>query len=395
MRQTRNLRAQGAEIFSNRLIYAAVSTLQIVLLSLAVLALLLALVFGLFRFRQRDAAAPPNPPVSQGSRSTQAPHTKSLPAVPSAQKEPVEEANARHEVMHRMHVLALETGMPQTSSSEELHEQLASGIRWALTRITEQPNYAPRRPLLLPRLVAAMNDDDTSRRELAQIITADPSLAGTLLKLANSPFYRIANEPIESLDRAIAVLGMEGMRSLVAAALMQPVFRVEGGGFPQFGDVVWQHTLSAATAAQAHATMIEHADPFAAQLLALMMGMAAIVVFRLTIDQYEQRQLLPLPRLVMTLLATQTAPVARQVATSWQLTERMDVALADQTAPQGVGISALGRSLLVGRFIGALDVLHQRRILDDDAVYGALRTGGDSLEAYERIWTRVHERNRR
>ncbi len=403
MRQTLNLHARGAAIFSNKLIYVAVSTLQILLLLVAVLALLLALVFGLFRFRQRKAPAPPNPSVSQASPTAHATHstvaahaarTTSSPAVPSAQHEAVEEATARHEVMHRMHVLALETGMPQTSSSEELHEQLASGIRWALTRITEQPNYAPRRPLLLPKLVAAMNDDDTSRRELAHIITADPSLAGTLLKLANSPFYRIANEPIESLDRAIAVLGMDGMRSLVAAALMQPVFRIEGGGFAQFGEVVWQHTLSAATAAQAHATMIEHADPFAAQLLALMMGMASIVVFRLTIDQYEQRKLLPLPRLVMTLLETQTAPVARQVATSWQLTERMDVALADQTAPHGVGISALGRSLLVGRFIAALDVLHERRILDDDAVYAALRTSGDSLEAYERIWTRVHERKR-
>jgi HD-like signal output (HDOD) protein len=372
-----------------------VTTLQIVLLSLAVMALFLALVFGLFRFRQREAPAAPKPQVPRASPTAQVPRTTSLPAVPSAQPEPVEEANTRHEVMHRMHVLALETGMPQTSSSEELHEQLASGIRWALTRITEQANYAPRRPLLLPKLVAAMNDDDTSRRELAHIITADPSLAGTLLKLANSPFYRIANEPIESLDRAIAVLGMDGMRSLVAAALMQPVFRIEGGGFPQFGDVVWQHTLSAATAAQAHATMIERADPFAAQLLALMMGMAAIVVFRLTIDQYEQRKLMPLPRLVMTLLETQTAPVARQVATSWQLTERMDVALADQTAPQGGGISALGRSLLVGRFIGALDVLHKRQILDDDAVHAALRTSGDSLEAYERIWTRVHDRKDR
>ncbi|HEX4375720.1 MAG TPA: HDOD domain-containing protein [Steroidobacteraceae bacterium] len=370
------------------------TTLQIFLLLLAVLALLLALIFGLFRVRRRQAPAPTTSPASQVGSTTQAPRTMSSPAVPSAHPEAVEEAAARHEVMHRMHVLALETGMPQTSSNEDLHEQLASAIRWALTRITEQANYAPRRPLLLPKLVAAMNDDDTSRRELAHIITSDPSLAGTLLKLANSPFYRVANEPIESLDRAIAVLGMEGMRSLVAAALMQPVFRIEGGGFPQFGDVLWQHTLSSATAAQAHATMIEHADPFAAQLLALMMGMAAIVVFRLTIDQYEQRHLSPLPRVVMTLLTTQTAPVARQVAASWQLTERMEVALADQTAPQGVGISALGRSLLVGRFIGALDVLHQRRILDDAAVYAALRTSGDSAEAYERIWMRRNERNR-
>ena len=90
----------------------------------------------------------------------------------------------------------------------------------------------------LPKLLQAINDETASRGALSQIIAGDPALAGNLLRLANSPFYRHSPEPIESLDRAVAMLGIEGLRSMIAAALMQPVFRISGGGFAQFGDEI-------------------------------------------------------------------------------------------------------------------------------------------------------------
>jgi HD-like signal output (HDOD) protein len=360
-----------------------VSQLQIVFLVLAVLALILALAFGVFRSAARPPAAKPSPPPPE-----EEPRKSATAAMPAAQIEPTDELSARFEAMHRLQTLALSSDMPQIASDIALHDEIASKVRWTLASITEKPNYAPRRPMLLPKLVQAMNNDDVSRRELARIIATDPSLAGSLFKLANSPFYRMTPTPIESLDRAVALLGMEGMRSLVSAALMQPVFKVEGSGFLQFGEVTWQHTLCSATAAEAHATMLESSDPFAAQLLALMMGMATIVVFRVTLDEYLSRNMVPLASIVATLLHSQAAPVARQVAASWQLSERIDQALADQTALQGARMSSLGRSLQFGLFMGALAVLFERRVIDDDAVTGALKSGGNLAPAYEKIWAR-------
>ena len=92
--------------------------------------------------------------------------------------------------------------------------------------------------------------------------------------------------------------------------------------------------------------------------------------------------------MLITLIDTQSSPVARQVAGSWQLSERIDAALADQGAPQGAKMTALGRSLQFGRFLGALAVLHERRVIDDAAVSAALSTGGSLASAYERIWAK-------
>ena len=173
--------------------------------------------------------------------------------------------------------------------ADPAHAEIAAATRAALPAAVTEPRYTPRRPLLLPQLLRAVNDNDVSRRELAALIVRDPSLTGNLLKLANAPFYRISSAPVENIDRAIALIGTEGIRSLIATAVMQPVFRVAGGEFARFPEVTWEHTFRSGTAAAAHAAIVEHSDPFAAQLLTLLSGLASIIVFRVALDQYAAR----------------------------------------------------------------------------------------------------------
>jgi HD-like signal output (HDOD) protein len=381
------IRAEFFSIWSN---LSPVSPVQIVFLLLAVVALMLALVFGLFRLKRAPA------PATESSAAAAPPSIDTLPTRPPAAAvtpdEPVAELAARQDAMRRLRLLALSSELPPISADSAL-EDIAAKIRWTLATITDKPNYAPRRPMLLPKLVAAMNDDDVSRRELTGIIATDPALVGALLKLVNSPYYRTTAAPIESLDRAVALLGIEGMRALVAAALMQPVFQLDRSGFPLFGEITWAHTLSSAGAAESHAVMLESSDPFAAQLLALVAGLASIVIFRVAIDEYQSRQVQPDPRTLAALLDSQTAIVARQICGSWQLSERMDAAFADQTElPEGK-ITSLGRSLQFGHFLGALAVLHDHQQLDETEVEAALQTGDELAQSYQRIWNRRRTQN--
>jgi HD-like signal output (HDOD) protein len=363
-----------------------VSPLQFGCLILAVLALIVALGLSRSRFRRnptQPSSVPVPTPVSHAPLEPAG--TASATATPD---ESIEESSTRHEAMRRLQALALTSELPSAPADSAAHEELASKVRWSLATLADKPNYAPRRPLLLPKLVAAMNDDDVSRRELTRIIASDPALVGALLRLVNGSFYRTSPEPVESLDRAVALLGIDGMRALVAAALLQPVFQLDGGGFPRFGEITWAHTLSSAAAAESHAIMLESADPFAAQLLALLAGLATIVVFRIALDEYRSRKLAPDARTLNILLDSQTAPVARQICASWQLSPRMDAALADQNESRVGRLSALGRSLQFGRFLGALAVLHRQQLMGDAAVAAALQTGGQLSKAYERIWAR-------
>lgn len=291
-------------------------------------------------------------------------------------------------VLHKLNELAFSRSL---TTSVAGHEDISGAVTKALETAANEPRYAPRRPMLLPELMRAVSDADTSRRELAQMISKDPSLVGSLLKLANSPFYRMSSQAIESVDRAVAVIGTEGIRSLIAAALVQPVFKVSGGDFSQFPEVIWDHTFLAANAAETYAAVIVNSDPFAAQLLALVNGLGAIVVFRVALDQYAARpHLRPDAATIVSLLDAHTSRVARAVAASWKLSERILTALEEQTPEKAVNDpTPLGRALKFGRFIAALAVLNTRGLIDDGAAKRSLEASGATGAHFERIWERI------
>jgi HD-like signal output (HDOD) protein len=236
-----------------------------------------------------------------------------------------------------------------------------------------------------------VNDEDVSRRELVTIISKDPSLVGNLLKMANSPFYRVSAQAVESIDRAVVILGNDGIRSLIAAALAQPIFQIRGGDFPKFPEIAWEHTFRTASATVTHTAIVEKSDPFAAQLLGLVAGMAGIVVFRVALDQYDMRpELRPHAGVIASLLDTQSAAVAKRIASSWGLSDRISAALDDQTfAVAADKRTALGRSLNFGRLASALAVLHTFKALDDVTAQVSLPIAGLPATELSRLWTRL------
>src|SRR6185437_10276194 len=271
------------------------------------------------------------------------------------------------------------------------HDEIISKTDAVLETVATEDRYAPRRPSLLPQLLRAVNDEDVSRRELVAIISKDPSLVGNLLKMANSSFYRVSSQAVESIDRAVVILGNDGIRSLIAAALAQPIFQIRGGDFPKFPEIAWQHTFRTASATVTHTAIVEKSDPFAAQLLGLVAGMAGIVVFRVALDQYDARpKLRPHPGVMANLLDLQSVAVAKRISVSWGLSDRIMAALDDQTTAVAADRqTAMGRSLSFGRLASALAVLYTNKALDDVTAQISMPIGGMPATELQRLWTRL------
>jgi len=321
-------------------------------------------------------------PVSKGAQATEA----AAPAPPIQEVVPL----SSEAVFAKMHQLSLgaaasgETWPPP-------HAEVISATADALQESATEDRYTPRRPSLLPQLLRAVNDEEVSRRELVSIISKDPSLVGNLLKMANSPFYRVSTQSVESIDRAVVILGNDGIRSLIAAALAQPIFQIRGGDFPRFPEIAWEHTFRTASATVTHTAIVEKSDPFAAQLLGLVAGMAGIVVFRVALDQYDMRpELRPHAGAIASLLDTQSVLVGKRIASSWGLSDRIAAALDDQTfAVAADKRTALGRSLNFGRLASALAVLHTFQALDDVTAQISLPVAGMPATELTRLWNRL------
>lgn len=316
---------------------------------------------------------------------------------PDLPEPPVLEA-AQVEILDRTEIFrrlrGLELGVADLGTPTPEQERMLASAVAAIGDAATQRRYAPRRPNLLPQLMRAINDEDTSRRELAAIIARDPSLVGSLLKMANSAYYRTL-QPVETIERAIVILGSDGLRSLLAAAVLQPIFQVTNAeGFPRFPELVWEHAMRSAHAAIPHAALVERADGFAAELLGLISGLAEIVLFRAAMDYWASfskgrpGMSRPDPLVMASLLDTQSAALAWRIGAEWELSELMLAALEEQVV-SSEPTTPLGRSLRFGRCAGALAVLHTNLAIDDESLRLSLPPSGLSPPHLKLMWTRL------
>lgn len=243
--------------------------------------------------------------------------------------------------MLRLAGLEAATSVPQDESPA-----VVAATRHALKRFAEDPQRLPRRPQLLPQLLSTLNDEEASQRDIAGIIARDPALAANLLKLANSTLYRSSAMPVESLDRAVAMVGVDGLRHLVSVALMQPVMRVEGGAFGCLPDLIWEHTQRTTLLAAQAVRAGGREDVFAAQLLALLHGLGAIVVVQVLRDTCVQAGAgVPDHGSVSRLLRRWSPRLGRAVAREWALSERVMNALGEQEIDDVAALGTLARAL--------------------------------------------------
>jgi len=103
------------------------------------------------------------------------------------------------------------------SSYEEVLEELYQRLT------SNKMEELPRQPMSLPMLMRALSDESTDRQRLTEIILGDPSLTDQLLQIANSPYFRTSDHAIESVDQAVFVLGVDGIRNVISAAVMRPM----------------------------------------------------------------------------------------------------------------------------------------------------------------------------
>ncbi|MEZ5458573.1 MAG: HDOD domain-containing protein [Steroidobacteraceae bacterium] len=358
------------------------------------LAIIVAIVW-LVRRVLRGRSAPP--PVVD---ATPAPAALPAPATSQAASRirfgPLAESSdgARSATQSRSALHSLLLGVPEVDPEVPVaHARFINDVLAALEDASNEPKYMPRRPLLIPELMRLVADPDASRRQMSALVARDPALAADVLRMANSALYRSGPGAVESIDRAVAVLGTDGMRSAIAAALLQPVFRTPAGAFARFPALIWDHAFISGVAAESCAALLENEDPFAAQLLALLTGLGHIVVFRATTEHYAaQTELAPDASAVARLLDLQGAAIARRIAAEWDVSDRMLMALSDQlAATRGMSdqLSPLGRAVLLGGRIGTLVLLHREGRLDAEAARSAAVVQGAPRAFIDRLWPRL------
>jgi len=289
-----------------------------------------------------------------------------------------------------LHALALVPRSGDPADAAVGHSvELRDAVTASLLARDWSAKHLPRRPQLLPQLIQTVNDSDASARAMASIIGQDPVLTGNLLRIANSPVYRVQAKPVETLQRAVTLVGIDGIRQIISAVLVQPVMQLQCDAFPQFSAVIWEHALLASRVAADHARTVTHEDGFAAQWLGLTQGLGAALVMRHLLDACAQQQVAAPPRvLAADLLDSWTLPVASRIAAAWELPKAVHDALIRQSG------SGLAASLRFARAVAAASLLCRHGQIGQVQALAWLEQLDDTPpHALQWIWRRVHGRS--
>jgi putative nucleotidyltransferase with HDIG domain len=123
-----------------------------------------------------------------------------------------------------------------------LAEDVSSEIFRKLDSLPTLPNVAS----ALMRMGA---QDNVQVEEVAQLIETDPSAAARLLKIVNSA-YRGLQAKVSSINRAVVMLGVNGVRNVLLSMQAMDVFGKVSGDKQSALLELWKHCLAVASAAE-------------------------------------------------------------------------------------------------------------------------------------------------
>jgi HD-like signal output (HDOD) protein len=128
--------------------------------------------------------------------------------------------------------------MPDTLRDGDLAEEIRADI--AANRI-----QLPTLPEVALKVRDAVESDNSNAAEIAALIGNDAALSARLLQVANSPLYRGRIE-IDSIQQAVARLGLKLVRSLVVSLAMKQIFQATSDALDDRFRQIWDDSLQVA-----------------------------------------------------------------------------------------------------------------------------------------------------
>lgn len=148
-------------------------------------------------------------------------------------------------------------------------------------------NRLSRLPALRPstlKLLSISVESDSAIADFEGVFKSDPVLATDLLILANSPVFGV-RATVQSIRHAIALLGMERIRSLAFAVAVKGYMKTGRWGDAMQG--AWRHSIATAVIAEALGAAADTPVPLL-YTAGLMHDVGRLALFQISAEKYGQ-----------------------------------------------------------------------------------------------------------
>jgi HD-like signal output (HDOD) protein len=98
-------------------------------------------------------------------------------------------------------------------------------------------------PHIVTRLVQLVNDEESTLQDFEEVIRLDPALVARLLTLVNSSYFGLTRK-VDSISRAVALLGMKNLHNIAVTDAIQGMLRSSSGSTEFSPQRLWLHSAA-------------------------------------------------------------------------------------------------------------------------------------------------------
>jgi HD-like signal output (HDOD) protein len=204
-----------------------------------------------------------------------------------------------------------------------------------LGRAVQRMDSIPSPSWSLERILELASDTESDIQRLAESVEADPAVTARVLRFANSAYYGVARD-VDTVRRAIIVVGYKNVLSLAACAALAPVF----GSRDHVVDrgALWLHSCGTAEASRIVADQVGF-DPATAHVAGLLHDLGIVALSEILAEEYgavveeARRRGEPLIEVERRLLGADHAALAGFLFERWKLPARLLAGVVNHHEP--------------------------------------------------------------
>lgn len=223
----------------------------------------------------------------------------------------------------------------------------------------------PSLPAVAVEVLALASDPQTTLADIARVVQNDSALCAKILKTVNSSYYGLA-QPCSTISRAVSLLGLNTVKSLVLGFSLVDCARVESRGFDLIAH--WQRGVYSAAAARRFALLTPGRDAEVAFLAALMQDLGVPALYSAIGEEYLEIMRRTggdhneLPRLEMEAFGFHHGEAGAKLGELWRLPSELIDAMRFHHTPNA---SMMHRPLL--QIVALGNLVAEILSTDDDA----------------------------
>ncbi len=255
--------------------------------------------------------------------------------------------------------------------------------------------YIPSAPTQLMQLMAELEQEHTSFDRIERIIKDDPSLVGEIIKVSNSPLYRPKTGEIGSVEKAIAMIGLNGIMQIASVVMMRNIIDIRSMLFKEPVGKVWAHCLKSAEACK---LLGGARSEFQNYLFGLIHDVGKVAIFSCFIQETKDKKIPTAVSLavIARLMGENSYWLSTLIAAEWGLSELYLLTIGDfeklctgEMADEAYHYRSTElKTLELGTLCSMVHLLWSDNRIDRDVAFAILEQAGVDESLADKIFSR-------